>query len=105
MKEMKHIEDGRFKFKIHSPDVKLTLKKKKKKITDMLPIRESVWNDGVIKIGVQCNVYFGERFNREDPLKKLENGELSKVYRIGQFRYIRYYPSMSLWQNLTNLYK
>lgn len=36
----------------------------------MLPVRQSIWDNGVTRIGIQCNVYFGERFDREDPLKK-----------------------------------
>ena len=37
---------------------KLTVPKKRK-FFNMLPVRESIWDNGVTRIGIQCNVYFG----------------------------------------------
>ena len=62
MKDMKFIEDGRYKIRVHYSDTRFSIKKmaNKNKMKKLLPMRDTVWEDGVTKIGLQCNVYFGK---------------------------------------------
>ena len=31
--------------------------------------RDKIWDNGITRIGINCRVYFGEKFDRNDPLK------------------------------------
>lgn len=43
-----------------TPKAKIALIKPKKKMEKYLKFRESVWDNEVSKIGITCNVYFGQ---------------------------------------------
>ena len=41
---------------------------KAKKLKKILTIRQKIWDNGITRIGINCNVYFGEFFDRRYPL-------------------------------------
>jgi len=52
------IDENRFKLKLHSPISKV-VPPRKKALNNILALRERIWSNGITRIGVQCNVYFG----------------------------------------------
>lgn len=50
--------------------------KKARRFQKMRVARDKIWDNGITRIGINCRVYFGEKFDRNDPLK-INQGKLS----------------------------
>lgn len=48
------IDEGKFRVKVVSP-----IKMPKKQSKNIFALRERIWDNGITRIGLQCNVIFG----------------------------------------------
>lgn len=69
---MRSVESNRFKLTIHQFKAKPKGSLNKKFF--LFRIGENIWNNDVTKIGLQFKVFFGEKFNRKNPLKIEKDG-------------------------------
>ena len=83
------------------PKVKIVAPKPKR-FDKFTRFRERVWNNGVTKIGLQCRVYFGQKFDREKPLS-FERKDC--FYQVGEFRHMRWDGDIGVLGNVKDWYE
>lgn len=96
--EMNTMDSTQYNLRLQMPKVKLS-PLKPKRFEKFTKFRERVWSNGMTKIGLQCFVYFGQKFDRSSPL--LDKKDFT---RVGEFRYLKWNTETGLLENVGNLY-